>query len=123
MPSRVSGSYCSPISDNISKRLFEKAKAAKTTTSAGCSNSSPVCSSTYITPVAFWFSSSYKTRRTLARVLNSKLSCLSAVGTTVAKGSDFASKSQPARVQNEQYIHEIGRASCSEKATQMIQEM
>src|SRR5699024_2595343 len=104
VPFFVSGSYCSPISESINKRLFEKAKADNTTTSAGCSYSCPVLSSTYITPFAFLLSLSYNTRRTYAPVRSSKLSCSSAVGTTVANGSDLALKSQPCLVQNEQYI-------------------
>src|SRR5699024_1912604 len=102
-PFLVSGLYFSPMSDNMSKRLFVKVKADSTTTSDGCSNSLPVLVSTYMTHVDLF--PSYKTRLTYASVLNSKLSCSIAVGTTVTSASDFAPKSQPYCVQNAQYWH------------------
>src|SRR5699024_12832528 len=103
VPFFVSGSYCSPISESINKRLFENAKADNTTTSAGCSYSCPVLSSTYITPFAFLLSLSYSTRRTYAPVRSSQLPCPSAHGTPVANGSDSELKSQPRLLQNERY--------------------
>src|SRR5699024_8507871 len=84
--------------------LFFISKAVNISTSSGFFFSLTVLSFTYITPFAFLLSLSYITRRTYAPVRSSKLSCSSAVGTTVANGSDFALKSQPCLVQKEQYI-------------------
>src|SRR5215218_1701823 len=81
------------------------AYAHKTTSCAGCSNSSPFITLVYVTPVTRLPLESFNTLVTHECVRNSKFGFFIAIGITVMCGLPLAFASQPKRSQNPQYWH------------------
>ena len=74
-------------------------EAQSATIDAGCSYSSPVVTSVYMTPVAFFFVESSRTFVTHAWVRSSKFGLAIAIGMTVMCGLPLAFASHPNRSQ------------------------